>query len=78
MYIVRWCILAVFVLLGFFYFILANLPPWMRSKIHSVQLVAIVKNSYIKTYSMRAVLAPLVEDLKKLVSIVQYGTKYYI
>ena len=74
MYIVRWCILAVcvyFVLLGFFYFMLANLPPWVRSKIHSVQLVAIVKN-YIKTYSMRAVLSPLVDDLKKLVSISQY------
>jgi len=44
----------------------------MRSKIHSVQLVAIVKNSYIKTYSMRAVLSPLIDDLKKLVSISQY------
>ena len=34
---------------------------------NSVQLVTVVKNSYIKKYSMKAVLAPLVEDLKKLV-----------
>lgn len=55
-------------LTGFFYFQLANLPPWIRAKINDVMLVAIVHKSLINKYSMQAVLKPIIEDIKKLVS----------
>ncbi len=54
--------------IGIFYFLLGNLPPWMRSKINSVQLVMLVKKTLIDKYTMQSVLKPIVEDLKKLVS----------
>lgn len=53
--------------LGFFYFTLSNLPNYMTSKINSIQLLAIVRRKYMTKYSMRAVLTPLVNDIKKLV-----------
>ncbi|XP_065891557.1 uncharacterized protein [Dysidea avara] len=52
--------------LGVFYYLIGNLPAKMRSKVHTMQLVAIVKKSYIDKYSMNAVLKPIVQDVKKL------------
>ena len=56
-------------LIEIFYFLLGNLPPWMISKVNSVQLAMIVKKSLISKYTMQRVLKPLVEDIKKLVSV---------
>ena len=50
-----------------FYFLLGNLHPKYRSKLKSIQLVALCKHRYIKKYSLNAILTPLIEDLKKLV-----------
>ncbi len=57
-------------MLGCFYFTLGNMHPRYRSKFQSIQLVALVKNEYIKKYSMNTVLRPIVDDLKRLVSLV--------
>ena len=57
---------------GIFYFMLGNLPPWLRSKVNSTQLAIIVKKSFINKYTMYSILKPLVDDVKKLVRV------YYI
>lgn len=53
---------------GIFYFMLGNLHPRHRSKYCSIHLAAICNKKLISKYSMNAVLAPIVEELKKLVS----------
>ena len=53
---------------GVFYYLLGNLHPKFRAQLRNIQLAAIVKCKYIKTYSMDAVLKPVVDDLAKLVS----------
>ena len=57
------CVVAI----GVFYFLLGNLHPKYRSKLRTIQLVALCKNRYIKKYSLNAILAPIIQDLKKLV-----------
>ena len=57
-------------LLCVFYFILGNIQPKYRSSYIIIQLAAICKVSYISKYSMEAVLKPIVDDMKKLVSCV--------
>lgn len=53
---------------GFFYFSLGNMEPKYRSRVASIQLLAIVKKSVLDNYGMDAVLKPFVDDIKKLVS----------
>ena len=53
---------------GMFYFSVGNIRPRFRSKIKTIQLLAVCKQKLIKKYSMNAVLRPLVKDIKKLVS----------
>ena len=53
---------------GLFYFVLGNLPPALRSKLGHIQLVAIAKSHVVKKYGANAILKPIVEDIKKLVS----------
>ncbi len=55
---------------------LGNLHPKYRSRLKGIQLVALCKSKFIKEYSMDAILQPVVEDLKKLVS--QYGYTFRI
>ena len=54
--------------LGLFYFILGNLLPMFRSKLRRINLAAIAKCEQIKKYGINAVLKPIMEDIKKLVS----------
>ena len=49
-----------------FYFQLANLHPEYRSKLKSINLLAIVESRYLKKYGMDVILAPLIEELKTL------------
>ncbi len=56
--------------IGIFYYILGNIQPKFRSKLSSIQLVAIVKTPTLNMYGMDAVLRPFVDDLKKLVGCV--------
>ena len=39
-----------------------------RSKLSSIRLMAITYRSHIKKYGMNAILQPIVDDVKKLVS----------
>ena len=52
---------------GMFYFTLGNLSPRFRSHLSSIQLMALVKSSFITAYGMDAILQPFVDDMKKLV-----------
>ena len=52
---------------GTFYFTLGNLSPKFRSRLSSIQLVALVKSSFITEYGMDAIIRPFVDDMKKLV-----------
>ena len=54
---------------GVFYFSLGNLHPKYRSQYSSIHLVALCKRKYINLYSMSDVLKPLIEDIKRLVSL---------
>ena len=52
--------------MSMFYFQLANLYAEYRSKLKSINLLAIVEYRYLKKYGMDAVLAPFVEEPNKL------------
>ena len=45
------------------------MQPKYRSKLSTIQLVAIVKHKHLSVYGMDAVLRRFVDDMKKLVSI---------
>ena len=51
---------------GLFYFVLANIHPRYRSSLKAIQLVAICKNEYLKTYGIFTVVQHFVKDIKKL------------
>jgi len=54
-------------ILGAFYFMLGNLSPRYRSRLSVIQLVPLVKPTFISMYGMDAVLKPFIDDMKKLV-----------
>ena len=54
---------------GAFYFTLGNCVPKVRSKLRSIQLLALVKSTLIKKYGMNVIMKPIVEDLKRLVCL---------
>lgn len=47
---------------------LGNISPKYRSRVNSIQLLAVVKTKDLKSYSMNAVLSPIIADIVKLVS----------
>ena len=49
-----------------FYYTLDNLPPSLRSKLCSIQLLCVCKYSFIKKYGVDVILQPFIEDVKKL------------
>ncbi|XP_072047514.1 uncharacterized protein [Amphiura filiformis] len=52
--------------LGGFYFVIGNLSPKYRSKLHVIQLAMLCKSKHIKRYGFKKVLVPLIRDLKVL------------
>lgn len=52
--------------LALFYYQLANIYPEYRSKLKSIQLVAIVEHRYLKKYGLDVIVKPFVEELKVL------------
>ena len=60
----------IFISVGAFYFTIGNIHPKFRSRVHSIQLVALVKAAHIKLYGMNKILEPIVKDIQKLVSLV--------
>lgn len=60
---------------GAFYFMLGNLSPNFRSRVSSIQLVALAKSSIINTHGMDKILAPFIRDMEKLESGVTMDIK---
>lgn len=56
-------------IIGMLYFQLANIDPAFRSKLESINLVAIFRCNLLEHYSIDAILTPFVQDLKKLENV---------
>ena len=56
------------IIAALFYFTLGNLDPKFRSKVKRIHLLAIAKCEHLKKYGTNAILKPIIEDIKKLVS----------
>ena len=50
---------------GNFYFTLGNIPPKHRSKLNSIQLLAIVKTKLLSLDGMDAILQPIQKKMVK-------------
>lgn len=57
----------IYYITGTFYFILGNISPKYRSRLTAIQLLGLVKSSFISSYGIDAVLKPIIDDVKKLV-----------
>ena len=51
---------------GVFYWMLLNIHPAYRSKLHTIQLLAVAKSIHVKMYGFDAIIKPAIDDLKKL------------
>ena len=60
------------VLAGAFYYILGNVDPRFRSKIHSIQLLILAKYSSVAEFGIDQILEPAVKDIEKLESVGTY------
>ena len=60
---------TVFAHLGVFYYLLGNISPQFRSSLNAIQLVTVVKQSYIKQYGIDKVLEPFMEGVTALESV---------
>lgn len=58
-------------MLGCFYFLLSNVPPKFRSKLSSIQLLALIKVDLLQQYGMDSVLGHIVNDVKKLEKVIE-------
>ena len=56
-------------LAGAFYYILGNVDPRFRSKIHSIQLLILAKYSSVAEFGIDQILEPAVKDIEKLESV---------
>ena len=54
---------------GAFYFTLGNMSPKYRSKLSCIFLLGLVKSKFVSEYGMDAVLKPIIDDVKRLVSV---------
>ena len=54
--------------IGVCYYSLGNLRPLYRTRVNQIQLLGLVKRSYISKYSMNKILEPFVRDVAVLVS----------
>lgn len=54
---------------GAFYYLLGNLSPRFRSKIHNIQLLVLVKYTLACEYGIDCILKPVVNDIRRLESV---------
>ena len=54
---------------GAFYYLLGNVSPHFRSKIHHIQLLLLAKYALVAEFGIDQILEPIVEDIKKLESV---------
>ena len=55
--------------IGAFYFLVGNVRPHLRSKIHNIQLLLLAKYTTIVEFGIDRMLEPVVEDIRKLESV---------
>ena len=58
---------VVFEIAGAFYYTIGNISPKYRSRLSSIQLLALAKSNLITTYGIDIILKPFIDDVKKLV-----------
>ena len=51
---------------GILYYQVGNLSPYLRSRLRSIQVVAVTKVPLITKYGIDPILEPFVNDMKKL------------
>ena len=61
---------------GAFYYLLGNLHPRLRSRINTIQLLALAKCITISEYGIDRILEPVIEDIRKLESVKEYFLNY--
>ena len=61
--------ILLFLDIGAFYYLLGNLSPHFRSKIHNIQLLLLAKYSTVSEFGIDRMLEPIVEDIRKLESV---------
>lgn len=49
-----------------FYYLLGNIHPRLRARLNTIQLLCVVKSTYINEYGMDEILRPFVGDVMKL------------
>ncbi len=54
---------------GIFYYILGNIHPRLRSGSNIIQLLTVVRTTFITKYWMDEILCPFVKDIQKLESV---------
>ena len=68
----------IIIIIGAFYFLLGNLSPRFRSKISNIQLLLLAKHSTVVDHGIDRLLAPIVEDIRKLESVCIQFYLYYV
>ena len=64
-------VLTIRYITGFFYYVLGNLSPKLRSSLKAIQLLAVAKCSVISKYGSNSILQSFMEDIRVLETILQ-------
>jgi len=62
---------------GGFYYSLSNLRPALHSVLQSIQLVAVVKTSFVDKYGIDVTLKPFMEDICNLENVKMHLIKHW-
>lgn len=54
---------------GLFYYLLGNLRPELRSSLKAIQLVTLVRHTFIKDYGIDKILEPFMDSIRLLESV---------
>ena len=52
-----------------FYYTITNIDPILRSRLHTIMLLAVANSQVIDTYGIDEILRPFVEEMKELESV---------
>ena len=68
------------IFLGCLYYTLGNIHPKFRSSLKCIQLLSIVRHSYVVEYGIDVILEPVVEAVKKLeeVNLILHSGMFYL
>lgn len=55
---------------GMFYYMVGNIDARLRSRLHTIQLMAVARTQHIDRYGINEILKLLMEEIRKLEEIV--------